>query len=558
MSHELRLTLLGDCRIELDGKPLANLALSKARALLCYLAVTGRPQPRSVLTDLLWGELNEADARRNLRVVLAKLRDAVGDYVLATRNELAFDHSLPHAIDAAAFERGAQRLLASPEKLSRDEVGEMEHLFARYKGDFMHGLDVRNAPAFEEWLLMQREHLRRLALQIGERLASYYEDAGCMSEGITACRRLIELESWQEGAHRRLMSLLAHSGQPAAALRQFEQCRRALAEEIGLEPDATTRALAERIRRDMHEREALAADATSARPPHNLPAPTTVFIGRAEELVQIASLLADPACRLLTLIGMGGAGKTRLALQAAHNLIADQGADSVSQGSSFRHGVYFVSLAAVNSADQIIAAIASAIHLVFSGQQDWKFQLLNHLRAKEMLLILDNFEHVLSEAALLTEILQAAHSVKILVTSRERLDLYEEWLFDVRGLSFPPDQPMREADATDDPDALARYSAVQLFAQRAKRLSLRFDLADAPQAVAGICRLMEGLPLGIELAAGWVRTHTCEEIARTIQRNLDFLSTSAQNVPERHRSLRVAFDYSWDMLAEVAPQDSVE
>lgn len=552
MSHELQLTLLGDCRIELDGEPLANLALAKARALLCYLAVTSRPQPRSVVTGLLWGELNEADARRNLRVVLTKLRAAIGDYVLASRSELAFDHSLPHTIDATAFEQRARRLLASSDKLSADEVGEMERLFAHYQGDFLRGLEVHNAPAFEEWLLMQREHLRRLALQIGERLADHYEEAGCTNKGIAACRRLIELDPLQERAHRQLMSLLAQSGQPAAALRQFERCRHTLAEELGVEPDATTCASAERIRRDMREREALAADATSARPPHNLPAPTTAFVGRAEELAQIASLLADPSCRLLTLTGMGGVGKTRLALQAAHNLLADQHADSASKRSPFQHGVYFVPLAAVNTADQIIAAMANAIRLVFSGQQELKHQLLNHLREKELLLILDNFEHVLSEAALLTEILQAARGVKILVTSRERLNLYEEWLFDVHGLSLPPavlpDQPMLEADATDDPNTLARYSAVQLFAQRAKRLSLRFDLADAPQAVAGICRLMEGLPLGIELAAGWVRTHTCEEIARAIQRNLDFLSTPAQNVPERHRSLRVAFDYSWDML----------
>jgi DNA-binding SARP family transcriptional activator/predicted ATPase/Tfp pilus assembly protein PilF len=550
MSPELRLTLLGDCRIELGGEPLASLALSKAQALLCYLAVTGRPQPRSEVTDLLWGELNEADARRNLRVVLAKLRSAVGDYVLATRSDLAFNRNLPHTIDATTFEHEAQALLAAPEPLTPNVVTELERLFALYRGDFMRSLEVHNAPAFEEWLVLQREHLRRLALQVGERLANHYESTGQDSAGIAVCQQLIELDPLQESTYRRLMLLLARSGQPAAALRQFERCRRALAEELGVEPDAATLALAERIRLDMRERNAQAAlDTTSAKPPHNLPAPTTPFVGRAEELVQIEALLADPACRLLTLIGIGGVGKTRLALQVAHNLVTDQ--DANERRELFRHGITFVPLAAIATADQMIAAIAGAMRFTFSGRQEIKTQLLNHVREKEMLLILDNFEHLVHEAPLLTEMLQAASGVKLLVTSRERLDLYEEWLFDVDGLSLPPaDRAALQASTKDGDDALLQYSALQLFALRARRLSLRFDLAHEPDAVADICRLMEGLPLGIELASGWVRTHTCDEIARAIQRNLDFLSTSAQNVPERHRSLRVAFDYSWDMLTQ--------
>jgi predicted ATPase/DNA-binding SARP family transcriptional activator len=533
MSHELRLTLLGECRIELDGNPVAGLALAKARALLCYLAVAGRPQLRNAVTDLLWGELNEADARRNLRVVLTKLRDAVGGYVLATRSELVFNRSLPHVIDAATFEQGAQRLLASSQAPTPDDTIVLEQRFALYTGDFMRGLEVHNAPAFEEWLRTQREHLLRLALQVGERLADHYETTGQDSEGIAACRRLIELEPWQEGAHRRLILLLARSGQPEAALRQFDLCRRALADELGIEPDAATHALAERIRNDVRDRSAEAALTTaSTELPHNLPAPTTAFVGRTEELAQIEALLAESGCRLLTLIGIGGVGKTRLALQVAHSLVA-------SQRDLFRHGVYFVPLAAISTADQIIAAIADAMNFAFSGQEAIKTQVLNHLREKDALLILDNFEHIIGEAALLTELLQVARGVKVLITSRERLNLYEEWLFHVHGLSLPH---------ANDVTSLMQSGAVQLFAQRARRLSTRFNLANEPDVIAGICRLMEGLPLSIELAAGWVRTHTCDEIARAIQRNLDFLSTSARNAPERHRSLRVAFDYSWDML----------
>lgn len=535
MSHGLRLTLLGDCRIELNGEPLADLALVKARALLCYLAVTERAQPRSAITDLLWGELNEADARRNLRVVLTRLRAAVGDYVLATRTTLAFNRDLPHTLDAAMFEQDATRLLAS----SSVDVPALRQRFALYTGDFLRGLDVRNAPAFEEWLRLQREHLRQLALQMGQRLAAEYEHERCDGDAIVVCQRLIEFDPWHEEAHKHLMRLLARSGQSAAALRQFDEYRQALGAELGIGPDDATTALAERIRTQMRAPAAqatLEAPSQKQKPPHNLPAPTTAFVGRAQELAQITSLLVDSDCRLLTLIGLGGVGKTRLALQVAQALIAMQTADPSSQNGPFQNGpfqngIYFVSLAAVSTAEQIIAAIAGALNLVFSGELALQAQLLNHVqvRDKHLLLILDNFEHVLSEATLLTALLQAAPNVKVLVTSRERLNLYEEWLFDVHGLPIPD-------------------SATQLFAQRARRLNVQFDLTHSAQAVSNICQLMEGLPLGIELAAGWVRTHTCDDIARAIRCNPNFLHTSAQNVPERHRSLRVAFDYSWDML----------
>lgn len=525
MSYGLQLTLLGDCRIELNGNPLADLTLAKARALLCYLAMNERAQPRGLITELLWGELNEADARRNLRVVLTKLRAAVGDYVLVTRSELAFNRNLPHAIDAALFAQGATQLLAST-----SDAPAMRQLFGRYTGDFLHGLEVRSASAFEEWLQLQREQLRQLAQKLGQWLATHYEQAGYDGDAMAVCVRLVELEPWQDDVQRCMMRLLARGGQPAAALRQFDQYRRSLGLELGIEPEDATLALAERIRKQMLAHNAQFTPASpDSRPPHNLPAPTTTFVGRATELAQIDALLVHSDCRLLTLIGLGGVGKTRLALQVAHTLMARQSADTSVPSSPFRHGIYFVPLAAFNTPDQIIAAIAGAMNVIFSGKLPPWAQLLNHVRGRELLLVLDNFEHVVGEAALLTELLQAAPGLKVLVTSRERLNLYEEWLFDVHGLPIPD-------------------SAIQLFTQRARRLNLQFELAHTAEAVSDICQLMEGLPLGIELAAGWARTLSCDEIAGAIRRNLDILHTSARNVPERHRSLSVAFDYSWDML----------
>ena len=275
-------------------------------------------------------------------------------------------------------------------------------------------------------------------------------------------------------------------------------------------------------------------------PQTNLPIPATLFVGREAELAKLTSLIQDPACRLITLVGLAGIGKTRLALQAAR-----------SQLDRFPQGVFFVSLAPVTSHKMISATIANTIGLQFHGATGPREHLLNHLRDKRMLLVLDNFEHLVEGVGLLTAIIEAAPDTKFLVTSRERLNLQGEWVFQMEGLPYPvsPQDSSQEKVET--------FEAVQLFLQSALRADSRFALdEDNRQCVARICRLMEGLPLGIELAAAWVRVLSCQEIAGEIKRNLDFLKTSARDIPERHRSLRAALNHSWDLLS-VAERESL-
>lgn len=277
----------------------------------------------------------------------------------------------------------------------------------------------------------------------------------------------------------------------------------------------------------------------------NLPTPSTLLIGRQHELAAIVRLLNSPQCRLLTLIGPVGIGKTRLAIEAA-----------TPQREAFADGAYFVSLASVNSATFAVPTIAEAVGFVFHDPEDPKVQLLNYLREKHMLLFLDDFEHLLVEgspqgtgAMLLTDILQHAPGVKLLVTSRERLNLQEEWLLEIDGLPFPEDEAHRVAEV--DPATVAQFPAVALFVDSACRVRPGFTLTAQNQAeVIRICQLVEGMPLAIKLAAAWVRVLSCREIAQEIERNLGFLATSARDVPERHRSLRAAFDHSWNLLSE--------
>jgi predicted ATPase/class 3 adenylate cyclase len=262
----------------------------------------------------------------------------------------------------------------------------------------------------------------------------------------------------------------------------------------------------------------------------NLPLPRTSFVGRASELEAIDGLLDDPGCRLLTLVGPGGAGKTRLALEVAARRV-----------DRYPHGVHFVPLASVASPDFLAPALAEsiqfsvdAVHSGFSAQD----QLLDYLSERSTLLVLDNFEHLVEGSGFLSEVIERAPHVELLTTSRERLNVQSEWVFDVDGLGLAE-------------NGNGSASAVRLFVERAAQVVPDFALDDAGYSpVLRICKLVDGMPLGIELAASWTSVLSCAEIADEIEGSIDFLTTSMRDVPERHRSLRAVIDQSWRLLTD--------
>lgn len=347
--------------------------------------------------------------------------------------------------------------------------------------------------SFGEWVRQQRKRLR---LTQGE--------VAAQTHCATATIKKIETDQRRPSAE--LAELLAQALHvPPAQHDIFVQCAR------GQRPvDAL-------VIEDQDE-DAQKPAAHPFRRPTPLPLSATPFIGRAAELAGIADKLADPDCRLLTLVGPGGAGKTRLALAAAH-----------AQQKNFGDGVIFVPLAAIDDTDGLVLAIARALNQPLMGAEPAERHLQRLLHAREILLVLDNFEQLVSSASMLADWLAGTSGLKLLVTSRERLNLTEEWLYPVSGFSLG--------------------QAVHLFGQTAQRVNPQFDFAEQATAVAEICRLVDGLPLAVELAASWTRLMPCDRIADQIRQDVDFLSAGPRNAPERHRSLRAMFDHSWRLLS---------
>ncbi len=553
VTKKLRIQVFGLPLVFIGDELVTGFVSNKAAALLFYLAATGKSYTREMLAGLLWGESTEEKARKNLRDVLFNLRPLVGDYLLISRQTVELNTAVPCEIDVVQFTHTLQELgdLRSGQ-LSPASAILLREAIDLYRGDFLDGFHVAQAPDFETWQQSERTRLQQLAVQSLHGLAEYLTRQGNTALGLKYAARLLELEPWREETHRQLMHLLVWSGQRSAALAQYETCRRLLKENLKVEPEPETRQLYESILRgDLILAQATlpVGDMVATRPPaHNLPAQLTRFVGREADLAEIVDRLLDPDCRLMTIVGPGGVGKTRLALQAVHKLLSPGTATM-----AFADGVYLVRLAAVEqhelhrsmaattSFNPVAAAIADALQLSLRDPEAPTSRIQNYLREKEILLVMDNFEHLAAAASYITSLLAAAPRLKMLVTSRSRLNVRGEQVYLLEGLPFP----------TEAADTLSwqGYSSVQLFLQTARAVDTGFAMSPAEEtAVARICQLVNGLPLGIELAASWVRVLSCADIVRELEQNLRFLSATMRDVPERHRSLWVVFTYSWNML----------
>ncbi len=533
MANPFALTLFGSPTAHVDGQPVTGFRSSKAQALLYYLAVTGQPHMRPTLAGLLWGDQPEAAARASLSKCLSNLRELVRDAVLVERQTVAFNRKQPYHLDT-------ERLLTG---LTQPPMPETVHAWqaalAFYRGDFLEGFYVRDAPDFEQWVLVQRAHYREAVINGLHTVAHYFDQQGELPQAINHTRRLLTLEPWREEAHRQLMTQLARSGQRAAALAQFETCRRILAEELAVEPDAETLALVEVIRADKltrgrdDQQNSGAPSRVILSSPHpvinNLPIPSTPLIGRERKLAELGTMMGNPEYRLITISGAGGAGKTRLALAAA-----------IHYKERFAGGVAWVSLAALTNSALVAHALLQTLQQPLQGAQEPEHQLLSFLRDKAILLVMDNYEQLLPDVALVQGLLTQVGGLQLLVTSRERLALQAEHLFPLDGLSYPT-AATQELPAT--------FAAYQLFVQRARQLKPGFAPdAKTAAAIVQICQLTEGMPLALELAAGSLQTESTAVLAQTIAANHRLPVSTLRDLPARHRSIHALLEHSWQLL----------
>ncbi len=606
----LTIHLLGTFHVAVEGVPVTGFESEKARALLAYLAVeSDREHRRERLAGLLWSDFLERRARQNLSQALSNIRAVIGDrisgsaavqtangrartpFLEVTHQTIRLNPLAETWVDVEEL-AGCRRLL--PRESSAGDLPwitltnpidpkvleRLEQTEALYRGCFLESFSLDGCAEYEEWCLIQRERYDRLVLAGLRVLTAGYVKAGDPGRALTYAWKQLEMDRWREAAHRQVMALLAMTGQRSAALAQYGACCRMLADEIGVEPEPATLALVEKIRsgalgddsRQRAERGPLHSvgerprDHPAAAAPavlrHNLPTQITPCIGREREVAEILRMVTAVSCRLITLAGPGGIGKTRLAVEIANHLIAGKLGPA-----SFPDGVYFVPLAGAASVDAIVPIIARQLGLASSatggeparggsGAGDpLKAQLLAYLHDKGVLLVLDNFEHLMAGTVLITELLQAATGVRLLITSRARLNALSECLYPVTALDVP------------DPDAAGvtdgeLSGAVALFAWSAHRLrpALRLEGEALRDAVA-ICREVGGMPLGVLLAAAWLTVLAPTEIRRqltgareiegeigVLSPSLDFLRSEWPDIPERQRSMRRVFEQSWRLL----------
>jgi DNA-binding SARP family transcriptional activator/predicted ATPase len=523
----LRIQALGPPQVLL-GDTEITFRRTKALALLVYLAVSRRAYPRDALVALVTDAGTRDVAKTRFRAVLADLHREVGAYLLVGRQSVALAPERPLWLDLAELE-AAVADVATPAAPAR-----LAAAVALYRGDFLAGLSVTHAPAFEAWLLTEREHAQTLLVRALARLSGEAEQAGDAPAAMQWARRLLEHAPWDEAAHRRLMRLLAQAGEREAALAQYVTCRRVLEVELGTVPQPETSALVAELR------------AGPLAPPSNLPVPSPGFLGREAALALLAKRLADPACRLLTVRGLGGSGKSSLALQAATRQACPV---LLRREHRFADGIYLVDLAGViaplgqadaagTAARRLAVAIGCALGLEVRGT-DPVAPLADWLGPRAVLLLLDNMEQLLAGTALLRRLVQRCPRLALLVTSRVALGVPEEWVLDLQGLALP---------AT--PHDVEQAAASRVFLQRLRQQGRGMPPAAADrEAIVQICRLTQGLPLALLLTAQWAPVLSLAAIARELEAGLDLLAPAGGlRLPERQRDMREVLQATWVRL----------
>ncbi|RIK40715.1 MAG: hypothetical protein DCC58_13520, partial [Chloroflexi bacterium] len=518
---ELSLQFLGVPELVLDGVSV-HLRRRHSLALLAYLVLTRRAHTREELAALLTDNVPDEPARKLVRNALSDLSNlGFGPFLVVSRQSVAFNVAAQHTLDV-------QRLTTLGTQVDTASPATLRWIAERCDQELLAGLVVRDAPFFETWLVREREHLRQEQVWLAQQVLERQLRDGRLHEGIALARKMLVIEPWHEQFHRVLMRLLARDGQLTAALAQYERCCTELANELGVEPQPETTALYDRLR------------SGPSAPRTNLPAGRSgdELIGRDDARASIVQTLSGGDCQLLTIVGLGGSGKTALALAVAEQLA--QPAAFVDDH-PFADGVILVNLADVpppeadsvpgdDAARRLVTAIGLALGMVFYGKVDRLEQVLAFIRTKRLLLVLDGAEQLVQGSGAVETIVRTAPGVRVLATSRTPLGIADEWLYELGGLPAP--------DGSAD---LEQSPAGRLFLREARRSGARPTVHDYP-AIARICQLTGGLPLALRLVAGWLHALSFAEVVAELETGGLLLAEPAPGLERPYLSLRALME----------------
>jgi len=542
MAADYSVQVLGGLSIMNSEGELIEISSRKAEAIVVYILFSDKASvEREEIATLLWGEMSETRALTNLRVTLAAIKKQCRDLLIISRRRISLNPDIVIESDRSKLEATIDTSLANgldKKELSLEQARAVSEKMTLYRGDFLQGFFIRKAIAFEDWAAYEREYLRRRIIDVSQMLIPAYRRNNLLHEAIQSANQLVHIDSFNDAAYQWLIELYALNGQREKSLETYRDYKQLLAEEIGVEPTEEVAALAAAVRDGSlaPETPAVKVVEKSALPvPNNIPMELSPFFGRRTELAQLRDYLHNPHMRLVTMIGQGGTGKTRLAIEAAHQNIR-----------LFPDGVWFIKLESVVSADLMLPEIYKVLGITYPQRERAQDELVAYLNGHHILMVLDNFEHLLDASAVISDVIQRTENSKVIVTSREMTGLPEETNMFLDGLAG------RQGD--DDPENITIKNlsvAGKMFLERTRRIKPGFEPKEKDVVlIEEICDQVARLPLGIELAAAGLKTRTLQALHDHISEDIMLLKSDQPELPERQRSLLSVFNTFWEQLAE--------
>ncbi len=523
----------------------------KVRALLAYLVVErNQAHLRQNLLELFWGDSPQERAQHSLRMALTRLRKSLDQadarkMLEITRQSVQLHlSSEKHWIDEVEF----TGLVSKCEGYSFTDLARyhfviewMVKAIDLYRGNFLEGVNLHNCSSFDDWLMLHQSHYEQQALNLLDLLTEHALVNKQTKTAESYAYRQLEILPWLENPHRQLMRAFAQRSQYQLVQQQYQKCIQILETELGTEPDEETRNLYTQLKSDSQDKPPVPIIPASKHliVSNNLPAMHTSFFGREVERDKMIHSLLDDTVSLITIVGQGGVGKTRLTLDAVQQILKHP---------SFLDGIWFIPLDGLHADDKnlyqtIANTIAKSMGIDLRKPSTPYEQLLELLLNRKLILILDNFEQLISGendgVDFVINLLTRAPHIKLVVTSRRPLNLQLETTITLDGLPVP-----------QKPDNNAyTFSSVLLFLERGRRANDSFSInAENLSTIVEICRIMDGMPLALEMAAVQLRVMSCQQILDTLKTNLDLLKSRMRDLPTRHKSMQAVFDWSWSLL----------